>query len=58
MNKPLLKSKTTWAGIGGIIAAAAGFFTGEIELGSAIQMALTAVIGVFLRDGMRSKDGT
>lgn len=47
-----LKSKTIWTGIIGIITALAGYFTGEIALADALQLILTAFIGMFLRSGV------
>lgn len=47
-----LKSKTIWTGIIGIITALAGYFTGEIGLADAMQLILTAFIGMFLRSGV------
>ena len=49
MSKELLKSKTVWTGIAGIVAAVGGFFTGDIEMGTAVQTGVTALIGIFLR---------
>ncbi|MES2249209.1 MAG: hypothetical protein V4645_18155 [Pseudomonadota bacterium] len=45
----LLKSKTVWAGLAGVIAAAGGYYTGDITAGAALNAGLTGVIGVFLR---------
>lgn len=52
-DKALYQSKTVWAGIVAIVGAAAGYFTGEIQASAAIQIAITAIMGIFLRDGMR-----
>ena len=51
MNE-LLKSKTFWTGIAGLIAAAGGFFTGAMDAAAAIQTGLTSLIGIFLRQGI------
>ena len=48
----LIKSKTVWAGIAGLIAAAGGFFTGEIDLSVAIQTGITSLLAIFLRHGI------
>ena len=53
MNE-LLKSKTFWAGITGIIAAAVGYYTGDFSSAGAIQTALGSLIAIFLRDGIRN----
>jgi len=47
-----LKSKTVWTGIIGIVTALAGYFTGDIPLADALQLILTAFIGMFLRSGV------
>lgn len=54
----LLKSKTFWAGIAGIITAAGGYYTGEFSPAAAIQTALGSLIAIFLRDGVRKADKT
>jgi hypothetical protein len=51
-TKNIYKSKTFWTGIGAILTAAAGYFTGGIALAPAIQTAVTGLIGIFLRTGM------
>jgi len=48
----LFRSKTFWTGVTGIVAAAGGYATGEIEAGAALQTVLTALIGIFLRDAV------
>lgn len=52
MDKPWYKSKTTWTGIGAVVTAASGFFTGGLTAAAAIQTAFTGLIGIFLRAGM------
>ena len=52
MHKELLKSKTLWTGVSAIVAAAGSFAVGEIEIAQAIQVVVTALIGIFIRDGM------
>ena len=37
MNTKILKSKTAWTGLAAIIAAAGGYFTGSMDIGTAIQ---------------------
>ena len=51
MNK-ILKQKTTWAGIIAVIGAVGGFFSNEIAGVDAIQIAITGLIGIFLRQGI------
>lgn len=48
----LFRTKTFWAGVTGVLAAAGGYITGEMELGAAINTALTGLIGIFLRSGI------
>jgi len=55
MSLSVFKTKTAWTGIAAIIAAVGSYVTGELELAQAVQMALTGLIGVFLRDGMLKK---
>lgn len=50
--KDLLKTKTFWAGVTGLIAACGGYMTGDITGGAAIQTALTAIMGIFIRDAL------
>lgn len=52
MSKNWYASKTVWTGVSGLVAAAAGYFTGQLPLAQALQMGLTALIGIFLRTGM------
>jgi hypothetical protein len=47
----LIKSKTFWAAISGIIATIGAVFSGAMTWGSAIMPILTAIIGIFLKDG-------
>jgi hypothetical protein len=54
-DKPLLRSKTWWAGVLGLIGAVSGWATGELPLNQALQTGLTAAIGIFLRDAVRSR---
>lgn len=44
--------KTTWTGISGIIAAAGAYFTGTMDLGQAIQLAVGSLLAIFLRQGI------
>ena len=55
MNEPtktIWRSKTFWTGVAGIIAAAGGFYAGEMSAGQAVQTGITCLIGIFLRSGM------
>lgn len=48
----LMKSKTVWTGIAGLVAAVGGFFTGAMDAGVAVQTGITSLIGIFLRAGI------
>jgi len=48
----LIKSKTVWAGIAGLITAAGGFFTEEMDPGVAIQTGIVSLPAIFLRHGI------
>jgi hypothetical protein len=52
-TKPMYQSKTFWACIAGVLSAAGGFFTGEMDLAQTLQLGLTSLIGLFLRDAVR-----
>jgi CDP-diglyceride synthetase len=47
----LLKSKTFWTAIGGIITTVGAAMTGTMTWSQAIMPILTALIGIFLKDG-------
>jgi hypothetical protein len=48
----MLKSKTTWTAITGAIAGVAGYFTGELEMGAAVNVIITSLLALFLRHGI------
>jgi len=48
-DKSLWKSKTIWTAIIAIITALSTYLAGEIGLAAFIQIAVTALIGAFLR---------
>ncbi len=50
--KDLLKSKTVWTGIAGLMAAAGGYMTGSMDAGMAVQTGITSLLGIFLRAGI------
>lgn len=52
MAKPILRQKTTWAGILAVIGAAGGYYTGEMSIAQAFQTAITGLIGIFLRQSV------
>ena len=53
----LIRSKTFWAGIAGMVAAIGGVATGEMSVAQGIQTALIAVLGVFGRDAVAKIEG-
>lgn len=54
--KSWIRQKTTWAGIAAIVAAIAGFATGTVELATSLELFFTALIGIFLRQGVAKID--
>jgi hypothetical protein len=54
MNE-LLKTKTFWTGIAGIVAAVGGYLTGTMSPAEAIQTGIGSLVAIFLRDGLRKK---
>lgn len=46
----ILKQKTTWAGIMGLITAVGGYFTGDLTAVQALSVAITALVGVLAQD--------
>ena len=53
MQITMLKSKTVWTGLAGILTAVGGYFTGELELGAMMQLVLTSGLAIFLRAGVQ-----
>jgi cytochrome c biogenesis protein CcdA len=51
----LIKSKTFWAAISGVIATVGAVFSGAMTWSAAIMPILTAIIGIFLKDGQVSQ---
>jgi len=48
----MLKSKTTWTAITGALGGIAGYFTGDLELGAALNVVVTSLLALFLRHGI------
>jgi hypothetical protein len=48
----MLRSKTTWTALTGAIAGVAGYFTGELEMGAAVNVVITSLLALFLRHGI------
>ena len=55
MNTKMLRSRTVWTGIAAIVAAAGGYFTGSMDMGTAIQTGVGGLMGIFLRMGIEGK---
>ena len=51
----ILKSKTFWTGITAIVAAAGGYMTGAMDMGTAIQTGIGGFTAIFLRMGIEGK---
>tara|TARA_Y100001973_G_C5148030_1_gene306516 strand:- start:66 stop:245 length:180 start_codon:yes stop_codon:yes gene_type:complete len=49
----MIKSKTFWAGVTGLIGAVSGYLTGELELGAAINVGITSALAIFVRHGVK-----
>ena len=52
--KKLKGKKTYLTGIGALLASAGLYLQGEIQLGAAIQLAVTALLGIFVRSGIKT----
>ena len=46
------KSKTNWTALTGIVCAAAGYLTAAFTLSAALQMGLTSLSVLFIRDAI------
>lgn len=55
MNINTITTKTGLAAIGTIIATAIGIYTGTLPLAAGLQTIATALIGLFLRDGITTQ---
>ena len=55
MNAELLKSKTFWTALIGILTTVGAVLTGEMTWATAIMPILTALVGIFLKDGLLSQ---
>ncbi len=53
MQKEWYRSKTIWTGIGAVIGGIGAMVTGEMETAQGVQIILTGLIGIFLRQGMK-----
>ena len=53
-----LKGKKSYlVGIGTLLAAVGLYLQGNIELGAAVQLAVTALMGIFIRKGIKADTG-
>ena len=53
----MLISKTFWTGVTGVIGALAGYLTGELVIGAAINVGITSVLAIFVRHGIKTETG-
>jgi hypothetical protein len=44
-------------GIGALLAAVGLYLQGQIELGATVQLAVTALMGIFIRKGIKTDTG-
>lgn len=52
MQKKIYQTKTFWTGLATVLAAAAGYYSGTMDTGTAIQTGLAGIMAICLRDGM------
>ena len=52
----MIKSKTFWAGVTGLIGAISGYLTGELEMGAAMNVGITSILAIFVRHGVSKVD--
>lgn len=55
MDQSMLKSKTFWTGIISIVGAVGGVVTGTLPVAAGIQTGITALLAIFIRDGIAKK---
>ena len=55
--KALEGKKSYIVGIGALLAAVGLYLQGQIELGAAVQLAVTALLGIFVRRGIKTDTG-
>ncbi len=48
----LIRTKTFWTGMAGLLTALGAYLSGEANLWQAAQMGLTGLMAIFLRHGM------
>ena len=53
---PFYKQKTTITGLAAILGAVAAYLAGEMALDVAIQIVVTALLGIFLRQGVEKNN--
>lgn len=52
----MVKTKTFWAALTAILGAVGGFFTGDLGIAEALQIGVTAVMGLFVRHGVQKAE--
>jgi hypothetical protein len=48
----LIKTKTFWTGLAGVLTAVGAYCAGEASLWEAAQTGLTGLVAIFLRQGL------
>jgi hypothetical protein len=51
----LLKSKTFWTGVGGIVTTLGAVFTGNMTWSAALMPIITSLVGLFVKDALISQ---
>ena len=51
-----MSSNTTWTAIMGALGGIAGWATGEVEMGAAINVVITSLLALFLRHGIKKAE--
>jgi len=52
----MMSSKTTWTAIIGALGGIAGWATGELEMGAAMNVVVTSLLALFLRHGIKKTE--
>jgi len=58
MFSRLIKSKTFWTGVAGILAAVGAKMAGEITTSVMLTTVMTAALAIFIRDGVAKNGST
>ena len=58
MFKRLIRTKTFWGSLAAILAAAERVATGNATIAQGLQIAIPALLAIFIRDGMAKQEQT